>query len=57
MPDDEVDFLALIRANDAGASEECPKLEYTISFSQPPLADVEYHIDVTIDGYVEVERE
>ena len=56
-PTDSVDFLELIRANDAGDPNTCPKLEYTITFSQPWLSDVEYHVDVTVDGYVEVEKE
>lgn len=53
---DPVDLLELIRKNDANASGNCPKLRYEVTFSAPPLTDVEYTIDITVDGYVEVGR-
>jgi hypothetical protein len=55
-PPPEVDLLERIRENDANTSGNCPKLRYDITFSAPPLSDVEYIIDITVDGYVEVGR-
>lgn len=57
VPPGDVDFLALIRANDAGDPNACPKIEYEITFKSVPLQDVEYRLDVTVDGYAEVGRE
>jgi hypothetical protein len=54
VPPEGVDFLELIRANDASDSEECPKLEFELTYSAPPLQDVEYRFDVTVDAFVEV---
>ncbi|HRK36711.1 MAG TPA: hypothetical protein PLJ47_19085 [Candidatus Hydrogenedentes bacterium] len=57
IPEDDVDFLALIRANDASDSDACPKIEYEMTFQSIPLQDVEYRLDVTVDGYVELGAE
>lgn len=54
VPPGGVDFLELIRANDAGDPDACPKIEYEITFQSVPLQDVEYRLDVTVDGYAEV---
>jgi len=56
VPPSPVDFLDLIRANDASPSLLCPKLEYTITFTGPPTSDVDYSAEVTVDGYVDVGR-
>ncbi len=56
VPPQPVDFLDLIRANDASAAIQCPKLEYTVTFSGPPASDVDYRAEVTVDGYVDVGR-
>jgi hypothetical protein len=56
VPPADVDFLELIRANDASDSVLCPKLEFDLTFSRPPLQDIKYRVDVTIDGFVEVRR-
>lgn len=50
----DVDLLELIRANDAAGDDDCPKLEYEITFKSIPLSDVEYTVDVTVDGYAEL---
>ncbi len=57
VPPDDVDFLELIRANDAADPNDCPKIEYEITFQSAPLQDVEYRLDVTVDGYAELGRE
>ena len=54
VPTDDVDFLELIRANDEGDPDTCPKIQYEITFKSVPLQDVEYRLDVTVDGYAEV---
>lgn len=56
VPTGGVDLLELIRENDANTSGNCPKLRYEVTFSAPPLTDVDYAIDITVDGYVEVGR-
>lgn len=56
VPPQPVDFLELIRANDASPSPACPKLEFTVRFSGPPVSDVSYIAEVTVDGYIEVGR-
>jgi hypothetical protein len=56
-PEDGVDFLALIRANDEADPNDCPRIEYTMTFQSLPSQDVEYTLDVTVDGYAEVGRE
>lgn len=56
VPPEDVDFLELIRANDAANSEECPQLEFELTFTAPPLHDVRYRVDVTVDAFVEVGR-
>lgn len=57
VPPGNVDFLALIRANDAGDPNACPKIEYEITFKSVPLQDVQYRLDMTVDGFAEVGRE
>lgn len=54
IPEDGVDFLELVRANDAVGGDGCPRIEYTITFQSIPTQDVEYRLDVTVDGYAEV---
>ena len=56
-PEDGVDFLELIKANDAGDPDACPRIEYTLTFQSVPTQDVEYRLDVTVDGFAEVGRE
>ncbi|MDZ4858952.1 MAG: hypothetical protein SGI88_08195 [Candidatus Hydrogenedentes bacterium] len=54
VPEDGVDFLELIRANDESQSDQCSKIEYQMTFQSVPLQDVEYRLDITVDGYVEL---
>jgi len=54
VPEEGVDFLELIRANDDSDSEQCPKIEYEMTFKSVPLQDVNYRLDITVDGYVEL---
>ncbi len=54
VPPEPVDFLDLIRANDANDSQECPKLEVEMTPRSIPLQDVEYTADVTVDAYAQV---
>lgn len=56
-PEDGVDFLALVRANDAADPDDCPRIEYTLTFQSVPTQDVDYRLDVTVDGFAEVGRE
>jgi len=54
VPPEPVDFLELIREDDANPSSECPKLEVEMTPRSIPLQDVEYTADVTIDAYARV---
>ena len=57
VPEDGVDFLALIRANDAAGDDACPRIEYEMTFNSIPTEDIEYRLDITVDGFAEVGRD
>ncbi|MGI6461360.1 MAG: hypothetical protein ACOX5J_14950 [Candidatus Hydrogenedentales bacterium] len=51
-PSDRVDFLELIKENDAHADDECPKLRIELSFNGLPSINIAYRVDVLLDAYV-----
>jgi len=50
-PPDTVDFLELIRENDANRSDECPELVLELTIRSVPLQNIEYRVDTTFDAY------
>lgn len=50
-PPQDVDFLALIRANDESSSPDCPTLEIEIDATGVPLQQTEYKVEITVDAY------
>ena len=50
-PPQDVDFLALIRANEGTSNQNCPTLELEIDVADIPLRQTEYKVEMTIDAY------
>jgi hypothetical protein len=53
-PPEDVDFLELIRANDATGLEECPTIEVELTAHAVPLEEVHYTAEAQLDAYAEV---
>jgi hypothetical protein len=50
-PNETIDFLELVRENDADESGECPQLRIEATLSDVPTSDIAYEVDVTVDAY------
>ncbi|HOF39672.1 MAG TPA: hypothetical protein PLD73_06330 [Candidatus Hydrogenedentes bacterium] len=55
IPSSRVDFLDLIKEDDAYSGSECPKLRIELSFGGLPSIDIAYRVDVSLDAYVRLQ--
>jgi hypothetical protein len=51
FPEDTVDFLELIRENDADTSGECPQVRIEVVVNDIPATDISYELDIILDAY------
>jgi hypothetical protein len=54
LPPEDVDFLELIRDNDANGVDDCPTIEIEVTAHMLPLEDVHYAAEAQLDAYARV---